>query len=175
VGWSSVRHHEPANWRAVQGFDSWLRKNNLIGLAGIDTRALTRRIRDKGPPNGAIIHAPDGKIDIDALLAQAQTWPGLEGMDLALEVSSRQTYSWDETRWSLDGGYGKLDTPKRHVVAVDYGAKHNILRSLAANGCRVTVVPAMPPPRKSCAISRTASSCRTARRSGRDRRICVPC
>jgi len=133
---------EPANWRAVQSFDSWLRKNNLIGLAGIDTRALTRRIRDKGPPNGAIIHAPDGKIDIDALLAQAHAWPGLEGMDLAQEVSCRQTYGWDETRWSLDGGYGKLEAPRRHVVAVDYGAKHNILRSLASNGCRVTVVPA---------------------------------
>ena len=133
---------DPANWRAVQGFDAWLKKNNLIGLAGIDTRALTRRIRDKGPPNGAIIHAPDGRIDIDALLAQAQAWPGLEGMDLALEVSCRQTYAWDQTRWNLDGGYGTQDAPTRHVVAVDYGAKHNILRTLAANGCRVTVVPA---------------------------------
>jgi carbamoyl-phosphate synthase small subunit len=133
---------DPANWRAVEGFDAWLKKNNLIGLAGIDTRALTRRIRDKGPPNGAIVHAPDGEIDIDALLAQAQAWPGLEGMDLALEVSCHQTYSWDQTRWNLDGGYGTQDAPKRHVVAVDYGAKQNILRTLAANGCRITVVPA---------------------------------
>ena len=133
---------EPANWRAVEHFDAWLKKNNLIGLAGIDTRALTRRIRDKGPPNGTIVHAPDGNIDIDAALAQAKAWPGLEGMDLALEVSCRQTYEWDQTRWSLAGGYGTLEAPKRHVVAVDYGAKHNILRTLAANGCRVTVVPA---------------------------------
>ncbi|WP_189051828.1 glutamine-hydrolyzing carbamoyl-phosphate synthase small subunit [Aliidongia dinghuensis] len=133
---------DPANWRAIEGFDAWLKKYNLIGLAGIDTRALTRRIRDKGPPNGAIIHAPDGNIDIDALLAEAQAWPGLEGMDLALEVSCRQTYEWAQTRWSLGGGYGTLDAQKRHVVAVDYGAKHNILRTLAANGCRVTVVPA---------------------------------
>jgi len=133
---------DPANWRAVQHFDAWLKKYNLIGLAGIDTRALTRRIRDKGPPNGAIIHAPDGNIDIDALLTQAQAWPGLEGMDLALEVSCRQTYSWDQTRWSLGDGYGTQAAPTRHVVAVDYGAKQNILRTLASNGCRLTVVPA---------------------------------
>ncbi len=89
-----------------------------------------------------LLHAPDGKLDIDAALAKAKAWPGLEGMDLALDVSTRQTYAWDETRWQLGKGYGKLDKPKHHVVAVDYGAKRNILRCLASAGCKVTVVPA---------------------------------
>lgn len=133
---------EPSNWRAVEGFDSWLKAQNLIGIAGVDTRRLTRRIRELGSPNGAIAHAPDGKLDIDALLKQASDWPGLEGMDLAKEVSCSQTYQWDGSTWSLGRGYGRLETPRFHVVAVDYGAKHNILRNLVALGCRVTVVPA---------------------------------
>ncbi|HLY57113.1 MAG TPA: glutamine-hydrolyzing carbamoyl-phosphate synthase small subunit [Stellaceae bacterium] len=133
---------EPSNWRAVQGFDAWLKSNDLPGLAGVDTRALTRRIRDGGPPNGALCHAPDGELDIDDLAARARAWPGLDGMDLALEVSTRQTYEWSETRWHLEGGYGKLGEPTRRVVAIDYGAKRNILRSLADRGCAVTVVPA---------------------------------
>jgi carbamoyl-phosphate synthase small subunit len=133
---------KPSNWRALQGFDTWLKSNDLVGIAGIDTRALTRRIRDGGAPNGSIIHAPDGNIDIDALVARAKAWPGLEGMDLALEVSSRQSYGWAETRWTIEGGYGTLENPQRKVVAIDYGAKRNILRSLADMGCDVTVVPA---------------------------------
>jgi carbamoyl-phosphate synthase small subunit len=133
---------EPSNWRAVQPLEQWLRSHNLVGMTGVDTRRLTRRIRDGGAPNGVIAHAPDGGFDFDALLAEARAWPGLEGMDLAKDVSCRQTYSWDETRWTLAGGYGRQTAPTHHVVAIDYGAKRNILRCLAAAGCKVTVVPA---------------------------------
>jgi len=133
---------EPSNWRASQHLDQWLRSHNLIGMTGVDTRRLTRRIRDGGPPNGVIVHAPDGRFDIPALVAEARAWPGLEGMDLAKEVSCRQVYGWDETRWTLAGGYGRQNAPKHHVVAIDYGAKRNILRCLASAGCKVTVVPA---------------------------------
>ena len=133
---------EPSNWRAAQHLDAWLRSQNLVGISGIDTRRLTRRIRDLGAPNGTVAHAPDGGLDIAALRDQAMAWPGLEGMDLARAVTCRQTYGWDETRWAWDGGYGRLDAPAHHVVAVDYGAKRNILRCLASAGCRVTVVPA---------------------------------
>jgi carbamoyl-phosphate synthase small subunit len=132
----------PSNYRAAQHFDAWLKGHWLAGIAGIDTRRLTRRIRDLGAPNGALIHAPDGKIDVAALLASARDWPGLEGMDLAKDVTCRQTYSWDETRWVQGQGYGRLAEPRFHVVAVDYGAKRNILRMLASERCRVTVVPA---------------------------------
>lgn len=132
----------PSNWRAVQGFDAWLRSQNLVGIAGVDTRRLTRRIRDLGAPNGALAHAPDGRLDIAALQARAAAWPGLEGMDLAKEVSCTQSYQWDGSIWALGRGYGRLENPRFHVVAVDYGAKHNILRNLVALGCRVTVVPA---------------------------------
>ncbi|HKX07637.1 MAG TPA: glutamine-hydrolyzing carbamoyl-phosphate synthase small subunit [Stellaceae bacterium] len=133
---------EPANWRAVEHFDRWLKSHGLVGVAGVDTRKLTRRIRDGGAPNGAVVHAPDGKIDYRAAVEAAKAWPGLEGMDLAKEVSTRQTYKWDETRWAWGEGYGQLESPRFHVVAVDYGAKRNILRLLASHGCRVTVVPA---------------------------------
>jgi carbamoyl-phosphate synthase small subunit len=133
---------EPQNFRASQHLDAWLKSYGLVGIAGLDTRALTRRIRDLGAPNGTICHAPDGTLDIDALRKEAMAWPGLEGMDLAVEVSCRQTYSWDETRWQFGQGYGKLGAPKHHVVAIDYGAKRNILRCLASAGCKVTVVPA---------------------------------
>ena len=132
----------PSNYRATQHFDAWLKSHGLIGVAGIDTRLLTRRIRDLGAPNGALCHAPDGALDVAALAAKARQWPGLEGMDLAKEVTCRQTYGWDETRWAWGSGYGRLAAPRFHVVAVDYGAKRNILRMLASSGCRVTVVPA---------------------------------
>ena len=132
----------PSNWRALQPLDNWLRSMGLTGIAGIDTRRLTRRIRDAGAPSGCIAYAPDGKLDAKALVARARDWPGLEGMDLAKEVSCRQTYFWDETEWRLGQGYGRQSAPKRHVVAIDYGAKRNILRLLAEHGCRVTVVPA---------------------------------
>ena len=133
---------EPANWRASQHLDAWLKSFNLPGMAGVDTRKLTRRIRDGGPPSGMLVHAPDGKFDVASLIAQARAWPGLEGMDLAKDVSTRQSYDWSETQWQLGKGYGKLANPRFHVVAVDYGAKRNILRCLASSGCRVTVVPA---------------------------------
>ena len=132
----------PANWRATQPLDVWLRTQGVAGLAGVDTRALTTRIRDGGAPNGLIAHPADGRFDIPALVARARDWPGLEGMDLAREVSCTQSYTWDETAWDWPGGYGRQTAPRRHVVAVDYGAKRNILRRLAAAGCRVTVVPA---------------------------------
>jgi carbamoyl-phosphate synthase small subunit len=133
---------EPANWRATQKLDLWLRAQGVSGLAGVDTRALTARIRDGGAPNGLIAFPADGRFDVPALVEQAKAWPGLEGMDLARLVSCTQSYEWDETTWTWPGGHGRQTAPKHHVVAVDYGAKRNILRSLAAAGCRVTVVPA---------------------------------
>jgi carbamoyl-phosphate synthase small subunit len=132
----------PANYRATQSLDSWLKRNGLIGISGVDTRRLTRRIRDRGPPNGAVAHHPEEGLDIAALRARAVHWPGLEGMDLAQEVTCRQTYEWTETVWDRERGYGFARHPRYHVVAVDYGAKRNILRMLASHGCRVTVVPA---------------------------------
>jgi carbamoyl-phosphate synthase small subunit len=133
---------EPSNWRAAQHLDAWLRARGIAGLAGVDTRALTMRIRDGGAPNGVLAFPVDGRFDVAALRAQAEAWPGLEGMDLAKEVSCRQFYEWDETRWAWPDGVGRQSAPRHHVVAVDYGAKRNILRCLASAGCRVTVVPA---------------------------------
>jgi carbamoyl-phosphate synthase small subunit len=132
----------PSNWRAARHFDEWLRARGIIGLAGIDTRALTARIRDLGMPNAVIAHNPNGEFDLDALKSQAAAWPGLVGMDLVPSVTTAQTYSWDETPWQWQEGYGHLDAADHHVVAIDYGAKRNILRQLAGLGCKVTVVPA---------------------------------
>jgi carbamoyl-phosphate synthase small subunit len=133
---------EPSNFRAERNLSDWLSAQRLVGLCGVDTRALTRHIRDHGAPNGAIGFAADGKPDLDALLAAARGWPGLTGMDLAREVTCRQSYDWDETRWRLGQGYGRLEQPRFKVVAIDYGAKRNILRCLAGVGAAVTVVPA---------------------------------
>ncbi len=133
---------EPANWRAVKPLDDWLKSHHLPGICDVDTRAITRHIRDKGPPSGVVVHAPDGKFDIPKMRKTAQDWPGLDGMDLAIAVTTKQSYQWHETTWALGKGYGKLDKAKYHVVAVDYGAKRNILRCLANTGCKVTVVPA---------------------------------
>jgi carbamoyl-phosphate synthase small subunit len=133
---------EPQNWRATRGFNDWLVGNNMVGISGIDTRSLTRRLRDLGAANAAIAHAPDGKLDIAKLTAEAAGWPGLDGMDLAIQVTGRQTRSWNETLWTLEHGHGVQNAPRHHVVAIDYGAKHNILRALASAGCKVTVVPA---------------------------------
>ena len=132
----------PSNWRAAQHLDAWLKSMNLIGIAGLDTRRLTRRIRDAGAPRGCLRHDPEGGFNAGAQQAAACDWPGLEGMDLAKEVTCRQTYGWEETPWQPEDGYGKLAEPRFHVVAVDYGAKRNILRNLAGLGCKVTVVPA---------------------------------
>lgn len=133
---------EPANFRAVQHLDDWLKSRDLVGVSGVDTRKLVRRVRDGGAPIGALIHSPDEPIKIDALLFMANNWPGLEGMDLAKEVSRVQTETWDQAAWTLGEGFAVQRDPKHHVVAVDFGAKNNILRCLAAAGCRVTVVPA---------------------------------
>ena len=133
---------EPSNWRAAQSLGAWLQSHGLPGIAGVDTRALTLRIRDGGPPTAVLAFPADGRFDVAGLRAQAQAWPGLEGMDLAREVSCRQSYEWDEGTWSIEHGFERQTAPRRHVVAVDYGAKRNILRSLAQAGCRVTVVPA---------------------------------
>jgi carbamoyl-phosphate synthase small subunit len=133
---------EPANYRATRSLDDWLKSHGITGLSGVDTRRLTRHIRDSGAPNGVIAYRADGDLDVPSMREEAQAWPGLEGMDLAKEVSCRQTYNWTETVWRRESGYGRQDSPRFHVVAVDYGAKRNILRMLAEHGCRITVVPA---------------------------------
>ncbi len=133
---------EPSSWRSGKHFNTWLKDNGLPGLCGIDTRALTRKIRDGGAPNGALCVNYAGEFDLKALHKMAKEWEGLEGADLAKGVSCTQQYSWDESLWYLGHGYLKQDNPAYHVVAVDYGAKRNILRCLAASGCKVTVVPA---------------------------------
>jgi len=135
---------DPSSFRADWHFDAWLKSNGRIGLAGVDTRALTRAIRIDGAPNGVIAHNARGEFDLPALLEMARAWPGLEGMDLAKAVSSTQSYTWDDGLWTLGQGYAahaaNPDGP--HVVAIDYGLKRNILRNLVAAGARVTVVPA---------------------------------
>ena len=133
---------EPSNFRAGGHLERWLLGHRIPGLSGVDTRRLTRLIRDGGPQTGTLCHAPDGRLDVAAMRQSARAWPGLEGMDLAKDVTCAQTYTWDESRWSLGSGYGLQREPRFHVVAVDYGAKRNILRCLAAAGCRVTVVTA---------------------------------
>ena len=130
---------QPSNFRAIQHLDRWLTTGNLTGIAGVDTRRMTRLIRNGGFQTAAITH---GEIDLDAARAAIAAFPGLEGLDLAKEVTCRQTYTWDETLWKLGSGYGRQTAPRHHVVAVDYGIKRNILRHLAERGCRVTVVPA---------------------------------
>ncbi len=133
---------EPSNYRAEMPLADWCARRGIVGLAGIDTRRLARFIRENGMPNGVIAHAPDGAFDRAALLEKAKAWPGLVGMDLAKDVTARQTSRATQTPWVWNQGYGSLDAPKFKVVAVDYGIKGNILRSLAAIGAEVTVVPA---------------------------------
>ena len=134
---------KPANWRAAKHLDDWFKSMALPAVTGVDTRRLTRLIRDRGAPNGTIVHIPGGTPDVKAAQEAARAWSGLEGMDLAKDVSCTQSYSWDEKEWSLTGAsFGHQQASKHHVVAVDYGAKRNILRCLASTGCRVTVVPA---------------------------------
>jgi carbamoyl-phosphate synthase small subunit len=133
---------EPSNWRATRPLSDWLAAHGVVGLAGVDTRALTARIRDGGPPHGVLAHPEDGRFDLPALTEQAALWPGLAGMDLAREVTTRQAYAWDEAAWAWGQGYRRQAAPRFHVVAVDFGAKRNILRCLAEAGCAVTVLPA---------------------------------
>ena len=132
----------PSNYRAGTGLDQWLKKRGIVALSGIDTRALTALIREKGMPNAVIAHAPDGVFDIDDLKRRAAAWSGLIGLDLAKEVTSGQSSVWRETQWVWNEGFGELAEPTMHVVAIDYGVKRNILRLLAGLGAKVTVVPA---------------------------------
>jgi carbamoyl-phosphate synthase small subunit len=132
----------PSNYRTTRHLDQWLKSRGVVGLAGIDTRALTSLIREKGMPNAVIAHEPSGKFDLAALKKEARDWPGLVGMDLVPMVTSAQRFTWDETPWQWGHGYGRQDNPKYHVVAVDYGIKRNILRLLASTGCKITIVPA---------------------------------
>ncbi|MDX5381421.1 MAG: glutamine-hydrolyzing carbamoyl-phosphate synthase small subunit [Rhodobacterales bacterium] len=133
---------EPSNWRAAEHLTTWLEKRGRIAIGGVDTRRLTRAIRQQGAPHVALAHNPDGVFDIEALVARARAFPGLKGLDLAKDVTCAQSYRWDEMRWAWPEGYTRLADPKFKVVAVDYGAKRNILRCLASVGCDVTVLPA---------------------------------
>ncbi len=133
---------EPSNWRATGDLHDWLRRHDKIGIGGVDTRRLTRAIRMQGAPHVALAHDPEGNFDIEALVAQARAFQGLEGRDLARDVTCAQSYRWDEMLWAWPDGYTRRETPGRRVVAIDYGAKRNILRSLASAGCDVTVLPA---------------------------------
>jgi carbamoyl-phosphate synthase small subunit len=133
---------EPSNYRSTRHYGDWLAQHNRVGICGVDTRRLTKRIRTEGAPNGVVCHNPDGQFDIDALIKMANEWPGLEGMDLAIENSCTEGYEWEDTLWTREGGYGKLGNAKHHVVALDYGIKRNILRNFASLDCKVSVVPA---------------------------------
>jgi carbamoyl-phosphate synthase small subunit len=129
----------PSNWRSLAVLDRWLKAHDIPGIAGIDTRALASRIREKGMPHGVIAQ---GEVDSDALVRAAKAFVGLEGLDLAKDVSGSQTRKWRQTPWKLGQGYGELGAPSFRAVVIDYGVKHNILRELAGLGADVTVVPA---------------------------------
>ena len=133
---------EPSNYRSTRHFDAWLKSRGIIGIAGIDTRALTAHIREKGLANAVIAHSPEGLFDREALKHEAAGWNGLVGADLAKDVTAPEPYEWTETPWVWDEGYGQLSDPQFHVVAIDYGTKRNILRLLAKQGCKLTVLPA---------------------------------
>lgn len=133
---------QPSNWRAAGHLSDWLAARGRVGLGGVDTRRLTRAIRHQGAPHVAMAHSKDGKFDLEELTAKARAFAGLEGADLAKEVTCAQSYRWDEMRWAWPDGFPKRETPGRKVVAIDYGAKRNILRCLASAGCDVTVLPA---------------------------------
>ncbi len=133
---------EPSNWRAQSHLVDWLARTGRVGIGGIDTRRLTREIRQQGAPHAALAHDPDGNFDIEAMIAAARGFAGLEGVDLAKDVTCAQSYRWDEMRWAWPDGYTKREGPAPKVVALDYGAKRNILRCLASAGMDVTVMPA---------------------------------
>ncbi|WP_425043587.1 glutamine-hydrolyzing carbamoyl-phosphate synthase small subunit [Primorskyibacter sp. S87] len=131
-----------SNWRTTEELKDWLVRTGRIAIGGVDTRRLTRAIRQQGSPHVALAHDPQGNFDIEALVAAARSFAGLEGMDLAKDVTCAQSYRWDEMRWAWPDGYSRQEAPQHKVVAVDYGAKRNILRCLASAGCDVTVLPA---------------------------------
>jgi carbamoyl-phosphate synthase small subunit len=130
----------PSNWRSAETFESWLQKRGIVGLSGVDTRAITRLIREKGMQKAAICHQPGGNIDLDALIETARAWEGLETADLAADVDTNAEFENSESLWQPETGYGHLDAPGFHVVVVDFGVKKNILRNLANVGVRATVV-----------------------------------
>jgi carbamoyl-phosphate synthase small subunit len=132
----------PSNYRSLLTLDRWLKRHNIPGLSGIDTRALTARIRELGMPHGVVAYDPSGKFDIPALQERARSFPGLEGLDLAKDVSCRQSFAWNETPWVWNKGYGKQTKPDWRAVVVDFGVKRNILRLLAGSGADITVLPA---------------------------------
>ncbi|HAC00507.1 glutamine-hydrolyzing carbamoyl-phosphate synthase small subunit [Brevundimonas naejangsanensis] len=136
---------DPANWRATGGLDGWMKSRGVIGLAGVDTRALTQLIREKGAPHAVIAHHPDGKFDLEALTAQARDWKGLVGLDLAKDASTTQAFEWTEGAWEWPTGYAQPEAGDKSVVVIDYGVKRNILRALASTGVKITVVPASTP------------------------------
>ncbi len=133
---------DPANWRSDSDLDDWMRRRGVVGLAGVDTRALTARIRDAGAPHAVIAHDPEGRFDLEALVAQAKAWSGLVGLDLAKDATTLQSFDWNEGLWDWPEGYPRVDANNRSVVVVDYGVKRNILRALASTGAKITVVPA---------------------------------
>jgi carbamoyl-phosphate synthase small subunit len=132
----------PASWRADADLDGWLKRRGVVALAGIDTRALTLKIRERGMPHAVIAHNPDGVFDLPALVAEAESWSGLVGLDLAKDASCLQAFTFDEGLWRWPTGYAKAGEPKYEVVVLDYGVKRNILRALTSIGARPTVVPA---------------------------------
>ncbi|MBM1221029.1 glutamine-hydrolyzing carbamoyl-phosphate synthase small subunit [Ponticoccus sp. SC2-23] len=133
---------EPSNWRSVEDLRDWLTRTGRIAIGGVDTRRLTRAIRKQGAPHVALAHDPDGNFDVEALVAAARGFSGLEGLDLAAKVTCTQSYRWDEMRWAWPDGFRRQTEARHKVVAIDYGAKRNILRCLASAGCDVTVLPA---------------------------------
>lgn len=133
---------DASNWRATEELTAWLTRRGRIGMGGVDTRRLTRAIRQQGAPHVALTHDPDGKFDIEALVKAARGFSGLEGLDLAKDVTCAQSYQWNQMRWAWPEGYAPQMLPRHKVVAIDYGAKRNILRCLASAGCDVTVLPA---------------------------------
>jgi carbamoyl-phosphate synthase small subunit len=132
---------DPSNYRASRHLDSWLKARNIVGIAGVDTRALTALIRDKGMQNAIVAHDAAGAFDRKALVSAAKALPSMDGLDLVPLVTGPQRYNWDETTWAWGEGYGRQEKPEFHVVALDYGIKRNILRLLASRGCKVTVLP----------------------------------
>jgi carbamoyl-phosphate synthase small subunit len=132
----------PSSWRSAERLEPWLAARGRIGIGGIDTRRLTRAIRQQGAPHVALAHDPDGNFDVEKLVAAARGFAGLEGVDLAKEVTCAQSYRWDEMRWAWPDGFARQTDATYKVVAIDYGAKRNILRCLASAGCDVTVLPA---------------------------------
>ena len=132
----------PSNWRSTSTLSEWLARRGRIAIGGIDTRRLTRAIRMQGAPHAALEHNPEGVFDTNALVKKAREFAGLEGLDLAKEVTCAQSYHWDEMRWAWPEGYSAQEKPRHKVVALDYGAKRNILRCLASAGCDVIVMPA---------------------------------